>query len=34
MAIASMVAMVVLSALAALGIAGYLIDKSADREKD
>jgi hypothetical protein len=34
MFIASMVVMVVLGAIAALAIAGYLIDKSADREGD
>lgn len=34
MAIASMVVMIVLGATAALGIVGYLIDKSADRDGD
>jgi hypothetical protein len=34
MFIALMVVTVVLGAVAALGLVGYLIDKSADREKD
>jgi hypothetical protein len=34
MAIAVMVVSVVLGAVAAMGIVGYLIDKSADRDKD
>ena len=34
MAIALMVMMVVLGAIAALGLVGYLIDKSVDREED
>lgn len=34
MIIALMVAMVVLGAVAALGVVGYLIDKSSDRERD
>jgi hypothetical protein len=34
MFIASMVVTVVVGAILALGIAGYLIDKSADREGD
>lgn len=34
MFIALMVAIVVLGALAAMGVAGILVDKSADRERD
>jgi uncharacterized membrane protein YsdA (DUF1294 family) len=34
MAIASMVVSIVVAAVAAMGFVGYLIDKSADREKD
>ena len=34
MLIASMVVMIVLGSLVALGIAGYLIDKNADAERD
>ena len=34
MFIASMVVTVVVGAIVALGVVGYLIDKSADREKD
>ena len=34
MLIASMVVMIVLGAIAALGVVGYLIDKSADGERD
>jgi hypothetical protein len=34
MAIAVMVVSVVLGAVAAMGIVGYLIDKNADRDKD
>jgi hypothetical protein len=33
MFIASMVVMIVIGAVAALGVVGYLIDKSADRDK-
>jgi len=32
--IASMVVMIVIGAVAALGVVGYLIDKGADQEKD
>ena len=34
MFIASMVVTVVLGAIVALGVVGYLIDKSADRDRD
>jgi hypothetical protein len=34
MFIAGMVVMIVLGAVVAMGVAGYLIDKSADNEKD
>ena len=34
MALASMVVMIVIGAVVALGVVGYLIDKSADQERD
>ena len=34
MFIAGMVVSIVIGAVAALGVVGYLIDKSADRERD
>ena len=34
MLIASMVVMIVLGSIVALGVIGYLIDKNADRERD
>ena len=34
MFIASMVVMIVIGAVAAMGIVGYLIDKSVDRKRD
>jgi hypothetical protein len=34
MLIASMVVMIVLGSVVALGVVGYLIDKNADRERD
>ena len=34
MLIASMVVMIVLGSIVVLGVVGYLIDKSADRERD